>query len=38
VDCLIDSLHPQGIRENHLRGELKKRYDIVHKAVIRANR
>ncbi|XP_055996600.1 tyrosine-protein kinase BAZ1B-like isoform X2 [Ostrea edulis] len=38
VDCLIDSLHPQGIRENHLRAELKKRYDIVHKAVIRANR
>ncbi|XP_061178155.1 tyrosine-protein kinase BAZ1B-like isoform X1 [Saccostrea echinata] len=38
LDILIDSLHPQGIRENHLRAELKKRYDIVHKAVIRANR
>lgn len=38
LDDLINSLHPQGIRENHLKAELKKRYDIVHKAVIRANR
>lgn len=38
LDDVINSLHPQGIRENHLKAELKKRYDIVHKAVIRANR
>ncbi|XP_078333883.1 tyrosine-protein kinase BAZ1B-like isoform X2 [Crassostrea virginica] len=38
LDDLIKDLHPQGIRENHLKAELKKRYDIVHKAVIRANR
>ncbi|XP_013403030.1 tyrosine-protein kinase BAZ1B [Lingula anatina] len=38
VDALIESLHPQGIRESNLKAELKKKYQDVCRAIIVAQR
>ncbi|KAL3841380.1 hypothetical protein ACJMK2_019534 [Sinanodonta woodiana] len=34
LDALVESLHPQGIREKALKNELKKRYQEVSKAIM----